>query len=104
MDIATELDRTAKIKSEWKGKAFSFTVKVNSMTPQFLQLYKDKDVQPITLATALAGAITAWDITLGKDPFPPTEENLAKLPTPFLYHLVTKITEVWSGNEEPPEE
>lgn len=104
MDIATTLEKQADLKGEWNGEAFSFSVKVNSMTPQFLQAYKDIDDKPIGLASALSGTITAWDIDLNGQPFPPTEGNLAACPAPFLFYLVGKVSEVWSGNEKPPEE
>lgn len=106
MDIkkVLKLDETTTFESEWNGEKFSFDARTNILTPEWLQMNTDVDEKPENLARMLANTLTNWDITMGDDPFPPTFENLRKVPKNFLWHVISKISESWSGNEQPPEE
>lgn len=91
-----DLDKTETFQTEWNNKSFEFTARTNILTPEWLQLHTDVSGKPINLATMCAEVLTQWTI----EDYPPTLENLKKLPTSFLWHLVAKMSETWNGDAE----
>lgn len=89
---ALQLDKSVTIAGEYNGERFSFTAMTNVITPRFLQRINDANERPIEFAAALAEIIPEWDLDMEGEPFPPTAENLAILPTDFLAHLFNLIT------------
>lgn len=101
MDLtkALNLDETVTFNDEYNGESFSFTAKKNVLTPLLLQTFSDVQTRPIGQAEILASVITEWTIDMAGEPFPPTVENLSKVPTEFLWQVFNKIAESWSGND-----
>lgn len=100
------LNETERFEHEWKGVKFWFEAKKCTLTPEFLQRCYDADRQPSVLAAVLADTISDWDVASDSEgtKWPLKAENIAKLPTPFLNSIVGKISDSWSGNDEPQTE
>src|SRR5687768_14332770 len=101
MDIskALDLERVEKFDHVYNGEKFSFSVKMNNFTPEFHQTYKDAADKPIEIARALSLVLTDWDIDLAGKPFPPTFDNLQRVPSDFLWDLLVRIFDTWNGVE-----
>lgn len=104
MDISKvlELDKTAKFKDEWNGVPYSFEAKTSIITPKFLQSLADLESKPMEFAAEVSRFMVSWDIDFAGEEFPPTAENLQRLPIEFSVRLVEKVGESWSGNEQKP--
>lgn len=101
MNIST-LNKTARLEIEYNGEKVWFQCKTNALTPRFLDQVSNIQTDVKLLAKALASVVTEWDINLDGQPFPPTEENLLDVPTPFLTTMIEKMTEVWGGDVGKP--
>lgn len=101
MNIAT-LNKTARLEIEYNGQTVWFEAKTNALTPRFLDQVSNIQADVKLLAKALASVLTAWDIDLDGEPFPPTEENLLDVPTPFLTAIIEKMSEAWAGDVGKP--
>ena len=99
-----ELDKTVRIEDEYNGEKYWFEAKAEMVTPRFLQQVKEWDADPIKKAIAMSEVITAWDIDMNGEPFPPTFENLDSLPPKFLSRLINKIAETLNGDPTKPDE
>lgn len=102
MNIAKQVEQTRRFNGEWKDATFWFEARENCLTPSLMQDFKDFTDKPLSMASGLAGVLTAWDIDWNGEPFPPTTENLAKLPIEFLTYVMERISESWSGNGQTP--
>jgi hypothetical protein len=93
-------DKTVKFSKEWEGEIVEWSVKEKSLTPRVLQAFSDVQTRPIELANGLSGIVTDWSIFLeAEGDFPPTPENLAKLPFDFLNFMLESISETWAGGK-----
>jgi hypothetical protein len=101
-----DLDKTEKFNGEFNGEKFTFHAKSQMLTPEFLQQLADLSTKPIEYANAMSGVITEWDITMGKDakgnpiPYPPTFDNIKKIPREFLEYILDVIAESWAGKKQ----
>jgi hypothetical protein len=101
MDLAKalNLDETVTFDDEYNGEKFSFTAKKNVLTPDLLQKFQDVNKRPEAQAEMLAGILTGWTIDMHGELYPPTFENLNRIPTDFLWQIFNRIAETWSGND-----
>jgi hypothetical protein len=102
--IALELDKVTRFDDEYNGHKYWFEAKAEMVTPRFLQQVKEWDADPIKKAIAMSEVITAWDIDMNGEPFPPNAENLSRTPNKFLDRMLDKIAESWQGNPTKPDE
>ena len=74
-------------------------VKKASLTPSFGQMLVDFENSSdfISVARELSEIATEWDMDYNGEPFPPSFDNLRRLPMPFLAAFIRAITEQWSG-------
>lgn len=96
-----ELEKTEPMSMDWKGHTVNFEAKTASLTPQFLKDAGDL----ISYPRAIVTVVDKWDVT--KDakgtPWPLEEDELAKLPVPFLTAMLNKVAESWSGDQKKVE-
>lgn len=106
MDLSKtlELDKVARFNGEYNGEKFWFEAKQEMLTPRFLQQVKDWDTEPIKKAQAMSEVFTDWDIDMNGEPYPPTMENLSRVPDKFLEYCLNLVVESWQGNPPKPEE
>lgn len=104
MDLqkALDLEKVTTFDDEWNGEKFSFTAKTNALTPRVLDQFANIQTQPIGLAKSLANILTDWTINMGGEAFPPTAENLERVPVEFLTRIIERLGESWSGNAPKP--
>lgn len=83
---------------EYEGEKVTFTAKKASLTPQFLKDAGDL----ISYPKAVSEVVTDWDVTSDDagNKYPIDEENLARLPVPFLTAILNKISESWAGDKK----
>ena len=98
MNISKKLAQTEQFEMEYEGEKVSFTAKSVSLTPQFLKDAGDL----ISYPKAVAEFVTDWDVTTDDagNKYPIDEENLARLPVPFLTAVLNKISESWAGDKK----
>lgn len=105
MDIneAFELDKTVRFDDcEWNASPFWFEAKENMLTPRLMQQLSDIDKKPDEIAQALSEVVTNWNLTNSEEDYPPTFDNLSRLPLQFLVYLIEKLSEVMQGNVQTP--
>ncbi len=109
MNINTFLEKTVAITFDFPNdlgekEGIELTVKEHSLTPRILttmqELAKNEDVTE--LPVVLAQIVTNWSIDADGEPFPPTLENLNKLPVNFLAAMAEAVAGVWAGNAPKP--
>ncbi len=102
MDINTLLDtKTETFEVVYRDQTVTFEAKSDALTPRLMQSFADLREKPIEIANALGSVLVRRDIDLDGQPFPPTAENLAGIPVPFLTAIIEKLGESWSGNAQP---
>jgi hypothetical protein len=67
-----------------------------------LEQFATLKTEPIGIAKSLASILTDWSIDMGGEPFPPTAENLERVPVDFLTRIIERLGESWSGNAPKP--
>lgn len=96
MDITQELTETVDLDAQYKGSTINFKVAKSSMTPSFMQGIERIADYP----KAVAGCVREWDVTAKGDPYPLTEDALARLPVKLLSTLLDRISESWTGEKK----
>lgn len=102
MNIGKDLGKTEEYKSTWNGEEFSFTAKQHALTPRVLQQFREMEASPIQMANSLASILDGWTIDLDGEDFPPTAENLERVPIEFLIHIIEILGEKWNGKKQTP--
>jgi hypothetical protein len=98
MNISKKLAQTEQFELEYEGEKVAFEAKSYTLTPQFLKDAGDL----ISYPKAVAEVVTDWDVTTDDagNKYPIDEENLARLPVPFLTAILNKVAESWSGDKK----
>lgn len=111
LNTVTGAGKTALFEKEWESESVWFYAKEKSLTPKVMQSFADIQTRPLAIAEGLTDILTTWSITLEKESpeqpsasfvsdFPPTAENLARLPVDFLTFILETIGEAWQGDEK----
>jgi len=93
-----ELDKTERFDGEFEGHKFWFEAKSHKVTPAFHDALVKAANEPLVWTSQMAGILTDWSIVLGGEAFPPTAENLAKIPEDFIWELFNIMAASWSGD------
>jgi hypothetical protein len=92
------LDKTVSFSFEWKGEKVNFDAYENSMTPGFMK----HATTIVGYPKVVAETVKTWDVTVDDKgtPYPLTEDELEKLPVPFLTKVLDTIAESWTGDKK----
>lgn len=98
------LDKTETFEDEYSGVRFSWTATTAGWTREMYYAFTSFERDPLKLPEFLAGRIISWTVFLKTEgDFPPTAENLAKCPEPFLTLLANRLSEVITGKKTKAE-
>jgi hypothetical protein len=100
MNIATSLEQTVLLPIEWNGETANLTVYLERITPETLEEISDAAAksQVDSLCRIVAQFTKSWDIEWNGEPFPPSFDNLRKLPLKFLAKCAEEVLGLWQGN------
>lgn len=104
MNIAALVSDTTDITFSYRGEDITATFLTDCLSPDFLQGLKDMEDTPVEIARVLGDALQSWNIDWDGESFPPTFENLRKLPFDFHTALANTIAETWTGKSQTPSE
>jgi len=98
MNISTLLTQTEPFSIEWNGETVTFQAYKNALTPQLSQQWVDAARKPLGLAYFAASVVESWDVDMNGEPFPPTPDNFAIIPTKFIEKMLDMVAESWTGD------
>lgn len=91
---------TTDVKVEWEGEVVQVTFLKHAYTPKLEAEVMSESGKGGGQAVAelLEKLIDSWDITTGGDAYPPTRENLSRLPVSFLIAVMKAVTEAMTAD------
>src|SRR5436190_18680036 len=100
MNIAKCLEQTVPLPIEWNGETVNLIVYLERITPESLEEISDAAAksQVDSLCRIVAQFTKSWDIEWNGDPFPPSFDNLRKLPLKFLATCAEKVLGLMQAN------
>lgn len=96
MDVKSLAAKTRSVVVQYAGDAITITYAPARITPRWEQAVNERlrgDWKSGALVAALTDVVVDWDVTDGGEPWPPTEEHLAQLPTELLAEVLAAIVE-----------
>ena len=107
-NVSTLIDETVDVsftfthESTGKIGEINARVKKEFLTPAYGQMLVDFESNSdfLSVARELSYVATDWDMDYNGEPFPPTFENLRRLPMNFLAAFIRAITEQWAGKQK----
>jgi len=100
MNISNILKETQPFTVEWNGQTVTGQAYAHALTPALREKWRRALTEPMLFAEFVSAIIESWDITEGKKPFPPTVENIAISPLPFIEKVLETIGENWTAAQE----
>lgn len=95
-DISLFTKSSETITLTYQGESISVTYLPALLTPRWEAEFNEAlrgDWKSGALVQTLAAILECWDLTANGEPFPPTGENLMRLPVDFLVAVFMAIME-----------
>ena len=102
MNIGNELDAQVPFSFERKGETVKGTIKESCLTPDFLEALGKFQSHPTEMARVFADSIGEWNLDYHGEPFPPTFDNLRRMPLAFYEDFMNGISEIFAGKSQTP--
>jgi hypothetical protein len=98
MNISKKLAQTEQFEIEYESEKVSVYRKV---CEPYASVPKGRG-RSYLVSESCSEVVTDWDVTTDDagNKYPIDEENLARLPVPFLTAILNKVAESWSGDKK----